>query len=258
MPVNQFLSFATDENANVMSQADYAALSARQNGFQLGVASSQQLNKVWRQASIISTAIAQFICDNQVEDVLDNGEIPTLVTQLETAIQSFLGGNSTLVLPGTTVLWCAPVVPVGYLELAGQAISRTTYSALFALFGTNYGAGDGSTTFNLPDLRGEFVRGFDHGRGIDTGRTLGSFQKATSVFMGDPTATAGRVANLYNNHDDDTQTLRTALNGEATTIDSTNVSVLSSAAETTDPVTPVDSTMSVRPRNIALMYIIKT
>lgn len=176
MPVNQFLPFATDEDANVMSQSDYTALAARQDGFQLGVASSQQLNKVWRQASIISTAIAQFICDNQAEDVLDNGEIPTLVNQLETAIQSFLGGNSTLVLPGTTVLWCAPVVPNGYLELAGQAISRTTYSALFALFGTTHGAGNGSTTFNLPDMRGEFVRGWDHGRGVDVGRTLGSHQ----------------------------------------------------------------------------------
>lgn len=258
MPVNQFLPFATDEDANVMSQADYTALAARQAGFQAGVASSQQLNKTWRQASIISTAIAQFICDNQAEDVLDNGEIPTLVTQLESAIQSFLGGNSTLVLPGTTVLWCAPVVPDGYLELAGQAISRTTYSALFALFGTTYGIGDGSTTFNLPDLRGEFVRGWDHGRGIDTGRTLGSSQEATSVFIGDPTNTVGRVANLYNNLDDNIATMRDALHGEITTIDSTNIAVLSSPAETVDPVTPTQTTMSVRPRNIALMYIIKT
>lgn len=191
---------------------------------------------------------------SKINEVID--QVDTNKENIEN-MDANIGGIAS-VLPGATFLWCAPVVPVGYLELAGQAISRTTYSALFALFGTNYGAGDGSTTFNLPDLRGEFVRGFDHGRGIDTGRTLGSFQKATSVFMGDPTATAGRVANLYNNHDDDTQTLRTALNGEATTIDSTNVSVLSSAAETTDPVTPVDSTMSVRPRNIALMYIIKT
>jgi hypothetical protein len=159
MPVNQFLPFATDEDANVMSQTDYDALTARQSGFQLGVASSQELNKVWRQASIISTAIAQFICDNQAEDVLDNGEIPTLVTQLETAIQSFSRWKFNIGFTRYNCLWCAPVVPAGYLELAGQAISRTTYSALFALFGTTYGVGDGSTTFNLPDLRGEFVRG---------------------------------------------------------------------------------------------------
>ncbi|MEN4984025.1 phage tail protein [Acinetobacter modestus] len=258
MPVNQFLPFATDEDANVMSQTEYAALAARQDGFQLGVASSQQLNKVWRQASIISTAVAQFICDNQAADVLDNGEIPTLVNQLETAIQSFLGGNSTLVLPGTTVLWCAPTVPTGYLELAGQAISRTTYSALFSLFGTTYGSGNGSTTFNLPDLRGEFVRGWDHTRGIDSGRVFGSTQEASSVFMGDPSATDGRIANLYNTLDNNAATLRSALHGETTTINPTNVAVLSSAASATDPVTPAEATMSVRPRNIALMYIIKT
>lgn len=258
MPVNQFLSFATDENANVMSQTDYAALMARMSGFQQGVASSQQLNKVWRQASIISAAVAQFICNHQTGDVLDNGEIPTLVTQIETAIQSFLGGNSTLVLPGTTVLWCAPVVPAGYLELAGQAISRTTYSALFALFGTTYGVGDGSTTFNLPDTRGEFIRGWDHGRGIDSGRTLGSFQNATSVFMGDPSVTAGAVANIYNNLDDNPSTIRDALSGEASTATPTNIKVLSTPATTDDPATIADTTMSVRPRNIALMYIIKT
>lgn len=190
-------------------------------------------------------------------------KVNEIITQVNTnkanieSIDTEINGIAS-VLPGTTVLWCAPVVPAGYLELAGQAISRTTYSALFALFGTTYGSGNGSTTFNLPDLRGEFVRGWDHGRNIDAGRTLGSAQTATSVFMGDPTATAGRIANLYNTLDNDPQTLRTALHGEATTIDSTNVAVLSSAAETPDPATPAQTTMSVRPRNIALMYIIKT
>ena len=47
---------------------------------------------------------------------------------------------------------------------------------LFTAIGTTFGAGDGSTTFNLPDLRGEFVRGWDDGRGIDAGRTFGSAQ----------------------------------------------------------------------------------
>ncbi|WP_339352802.1 phage tail protein [Acinetobacter beijerinckii] len=258
MPINQFLPFAIDEDANVMSQADYAGLLARQSGFQMGVASSEQLNKVWRQSSIISSVLSQFICNHQTDDVLDNGEIPTLVTQLEIAIQSFLGGNSTLVVPGTTVLWCAPVVPDGYLELAGQAISRTTYSALFALFGTIYGDGNGSTTFNLPDLRGEFVRGWDHGRGIDSGRSLGSSQLATSVYMGDPNKTSGAIANIYNDLDDNPSTIRTALHGESSTAITTNIKVLSTPATTDDPTTVVNASMSVRPRNIALMYIIKT
>jgi microcystin-dependent protein len=66
--------------------------------------------------------------------------------------------------------------PVGYLEANGAIVSRTTYAELFTAIGTTFGAGDGSTTFQLPDLRGEFIRGWDHSRGIDTGRTFGSLQ----------------------------------------------------------------------------------
>lgn len=66
--------------------------------------------------------------------------------------------------------------PTGWLKCNGTAVSRTTYSALFAQISTTYGSGDGSTTFNVPDLRGEFVRGWDDGRGVDSGRTLGSYQ----------------------------------------------------------------------------------
>ena len=66
--------------------------------------------------------------------------------------------------------------PTGWLKANGAAVSRTTYAALFAAIGTTFGAGDGSTTFNLPDLRGEFVRCWDDGRGIDTGRAFGAHQ----------------------------------------------------------------------------------
>lgn len=57
--------------------------------------------------------------------------------------------------------------PTGYLVCDGSAVSRTTYANLFALLGTTYGAGDGSTTFNLPDYRGKFLRGYDNGAGND-------------------------------------------------------------------------------------------
>jgi len=66
--------------------------------------------------------------------------------------------------------------PTGWLKCNGAVISRTTYSALFAVIGTTHGAGDGSTTFALPDLRGEFIRGWDDGRTVDNGRSFGSFQ----------------------------------------------------------------------------------
>lgn len=64
----------------------------------------------------------------------------------------------------------------GWLKCNGAAVSRTTYAALFSIIGTTYGTGDGSLTFNLPELRGEFIRVLDDGRGVDAGRTLGSGQ----------------------------------------------------------------------------------
>lgn len=67
-------------------------------------------------------------------------------------------------------------VPTGWLKCNGAAVSRTTYAGIFAQIGTHYGAGNGSTTFNLPDLRGEFIRAWDDGRGLDRNRQLGSIQ----------------------------------------------------------------------------------
>lgn len=79
---------------------------------------------------------------------------------------------------GATIIWNTIIVPVpdNFLEENGQAVSRTTYSTLFALIGTAYGAGDGATTFNLPDSRGLFIRGWDNGRGIDAARAFASNQ----------------------------------------------------------------------------------
>ena len=54
---------------------------------------------------------------------------------------------------GTITPWSQSTAPTGFLECAGAAVSRSTYAALFAVVGTTYGAGDGSTTFNLPDLQ---------------------------------------------------------------------------------------------------------
>lgn len=66
--------------------------------------------------------------------------------------------------------------PSGWLKANGAAVSRTTYAALYSAIGTTYGTGNGSTTFNLPDLRGYFPRGFDDGAGVDSGRSFGTTQ----------------------------------------------------------------------------------
>lgn len=77
---------------------------------------------------------------------------------------------------GAVMYMGASSAPTGYLKCNGAAVSRTTYAALFAAIGTTFGVGDGSTTFNVPELRGEFIRCLADGRAVDTGRSLGSAQ----------------------------------------------------------------------------------
>lgn len=79
-------------------------------------------------------------------------------------------------LVGEVAFFACSTPPSGWLKANGAAVSRTTYAALFAAIGTAFGAGDGRTTFNLPDLRGEFLRCLDDGRNIDRGRRLGTAQ----------------------------------------------------------------------------------
>lgn len=79
---------------------------------------------------------------------------------------------------GAIIEYTDAVVPSdNFMYAHGQAISRTAYPILFSRIGTKYGSGDGSTTFNLPDKRGLFTREWDNGKGIDSGRELGSVQQ---------------------------------------------------------------------------------
>jgi microcystin-dependent protein len=121
--------------------------------------------------------------------------------------------------------------PTGYLKANGAAISRSTYATLFAAIGTTFGVGDGSTTFNVPDLRGEFIRGWDDSRGIDASRAFGSAQ-----------------ADDFKSH--------------SHTIDAATNKVASSASSLTYGIGGTTSTSAVggtetRPRNIALLACIK-
>lgn len=77
---------------------------------------------------------------------------------------------------GTPLHWPASTPPSGWLACDGSEVSRATYSALFAAIGTTFGAGDGSTTFNLPNEEGAFRRGWASGGTRDPGRVFGSFQ----------------------------------------------------------------------------------
>jgi len=71
----------------------------------------------------------------------------------------WLSSTPTYVPTGGMMMWGTATAPTGYLLCNGAAVSRSTYSALFAVVGTAYGAGDGSTTFNVPDFRDRFPVG---------------------------------------------------------------------------------------------------
>lgn len=76
----------------------------------------------------------------------------------------------SLVPIGAIMPYAAATAPSGFLLCNGDAVSRTTYASLFALLGVTHGQGDGSTTFNLPDYRGRFLRGVDGGIARDPNR----------------------------------------------------------------------------------------
>ena len=94
-----------------------------------------------------------------------------LVKDGATAIQTLAENIGTNVPPTASLLaYAGSTAPAGWLLCGGQAVSRTTYATLFGIIGTTYGAGDGSTTFNVPDLRGRVVAGVDNMGGTAANR----------------------------------------------------------------------------------------
>ena len=160
---------------------------------------------------------------------------------------------------GSVLPFAMNSAPAGWLKANGAAVSRSTYANLFSAIGTTYGAGNGSTTFNLPDLRGEFIRGFDDGRGVDAGRTIGSAQGDDNKAH---THTGSAASAGAHTHGIETYTASgvgvpayTRSNGGSNnTTGQTN-----SAGAHTHTLT-IDSGgggAEARPRNIALLYCIK-
>ncbi|WP_244255716.1 hypothetical protein [Burkholderia vietnamiensis] len=86
MANNNFKAFAAAAGANVMTQADYEALAALLTGFVSGTAQSDQLNKVWRQSSIMAAVLAQFLVDITGQDAIDDGTTATLLANLKAAV----------------------------------------------------------------------------------------------------------------------------------------------------------------------------
>ena len=113
------------------------------------------------------------------------------MSNYEATKYDFDGGNLTGIegIPTATIVpWSDSSVPSGFLECNGAAVSRSTYSALFAIIGTTYGAGDGSSTFNVPDLQDNVAVGKSNNKAL--GSTGGANTVTSTGNVGGSTANA--------------------------------------------------------------------
>ena len=187
-------------------------------------------------------------------------------TEFEGYNGSAWGGLASGVPTGTILAHAANTPPTGFLECNGSNISRSTYATLFSTISTTFGVGDGSSTFALPDLRGQFIRGWANTGSTDASRAFGSTQtdqNKNHTHTTDSTSLTGGIRKISEGF---------GAGGSATgvftkTQDGTN-SITGSSS--TSPVGGVDfdgthtHTISssgggteARPTNLALMYIIK-
>jgi microcystin-dependent protein len=158
---------------------------------------------------------------------------------------------------GTVNYFARQFPPEGWLFCDGRAVSRDVFADLFNMLGSSFGSGDGSKTFNLPDLRGEFIRGLDEGRGVDSGREFGSAQKGTLV-VSDPTSVANNVISLINSDDNiNLMNQRVGADNPISISDYTGLKCAYTIVSNASPVEVVQGFGVTRPRNIALLACIK-
>ena len=159
---------------------------------------------------------------------------------------------------GSIIEWGLSTPPAGYLELDGSAISRSTYADLFAVVSTTWGVGNGTTTFNIRDDRGEFKRGWDNSRGVDSGRGINSTQ---SWAIENITGSLAGISETFSNPDAGiavgTSAIYRSSTGPSTSGTPDGVDSSSSGTMAFDASRNVQTSTETRPRNIATMYCVK-
>lgn len=195
MPTNQLMPFANGNTANVIDFTTWNTLPQRISGFGSGIARSDWFNRILAQGGAAGYVLGQFVVEYMSQDATIDAE--DLYSKFKGALAAYVPGNiadgsiATIKLsqratkqdidkgtamrvvcadvvkqyfdvicpPGMFAFFHATDVPEGWLLCNGAAVSRTTYARLFAKIGTKYGTGDGSTTFNLPNLNDRGLQG---------------------------------------------------------------------------------------------------
>ena len=175
----------------------------------------------------------------------DDANFATNVLASIAANQTSISENAPA---GKISFFARSTAPAGWLKCNGAAISRTSYSELFSALSTFWGSGDGSTTFNVPDLRGWFLRVWDDGANVDAGRSFGSQQQ--DAFQGHHHYLSGNLgisgsSNLRNQLTQKTNDV----------VDNHYVDVSDAASDGTNG-TPRTAS-ETRPKNISLLACVK-
>jgi phage-related tail fiber protein len=174
-------------------------------------------------------------------------------TYTKAEIQVLVAQASSLPV-GSMVAFPKGTVPAGFFEADGRPLSIAEYPDLAAYLGTTFNKGDEvAGDFRLPDSRGEFLRGWDHGRGVDPGRTLGSWQKG-SLQAFDPTVSATYTGGLGHTAPD-TGLLEEFGLDPLVAANYPRSSVWHASASTTSTI--ADAAGQARPRNLAVVWCIK-
>lgn len=199
--------------------------------------------------------LSAYLDRDTTEDLLagktDNADFTALAGRVSAA-ETALAGIAA-VQPGSVISFAgdAAQIPAGYLLCNGAAVSRTDYASLFAAIGTIYGSGDGETTFNLPDFRGKFLRGYLSGTsaalGTAQGDAIRNLTGGTANLMSNLTSPyVGNGSGVFRNSSDSRLTLI-----------GTEDSWLYTATLTLDASRQVPTAAENRPANYAVNYIIK-
>ena len=130
-----------------------------------------------------------------VLDIVTQGYVQEQIAPLQEDITELQKAIIARLPAGFVAAWPGDTPPDGWLVCNGSAVSRTTYADLFAAIGTTFGAGDGSTTFKLPDYRGDFLRGYLSGTssaiGTRQAEGLPNITGATGYVLGGPGLNTG-------------------------------------------------------------------